>query len=153
MAILKTNMVTLIVSTIALMTTLSVKADFKSEIIQSCTDYQQNIERTEVNACKLYIDGFIDASILSENAIIQSKNEMAQISQKSDFIKRVYQTRLINNSHVNKQLSYKFCIPKEYQRKKITSEIALAMQINHLHSKPLKQVLFETLVNKFPCNK
>ena len=37
-----------------------VLADYKSDIIDSCSAYQTGKDLSEVNACKLYIDGFID---------------------------------------------------------------------------------------------
>lgn len=128
-----------------------VKADYKSELIDECKRYQDNIKTEHINGCKLYIDGFIDSAVLSESAAILSSKQIVNNQQKSDFIKRVYQTRLINGPHYDKQVSYQFCIPQEFQRNTIASEVAMLLNIDDLNKKEFKQVVFEALVTKFPC--
>ena len=129
----------------------SAKADYKSELIEACKRYQQDIKMDHINGCKLYIDGFIDSAVLSENAAILTNKQIVNNQQKSDFIKRVYQTRLVNGSKYDKQVSYQFCIPQEFQRKTIASEVALSLNIEDLKNKEFKQVVLETLMTKFPC--
>ena len=73
-------------------------ADFKSDIISSCTAYQQGKDKSEINACKLYIDGFIDSSLLSQDAIEKPKEMInKEKPQQSDFLKRAYQTRVFTS--------------------------------------------------------
>ncbi|WP_448246819.1 Rap1a/Tai family immunity protein [Thalassotalea agariperforans] len=127
-----------------------VKASFKTELIEACKRYQQNVKAEPLNGCKLYIDGFIDSAVLSENAVILSTQQLANNQKKSDFIKRVYQTRL-NNGLESKNVSYQFCIPQELTRQTITSEVAKLLNIDDLNKKEFKQVVFEALVAKFPC--
>lgn len=130
----------------------SVYADFKSDIIQSCTAYQQGIDKREINACKLYIDGFIDSSLFSENAVTKPEAQISQKTQRSDYLKRAYETRLMTTSSMLKdENAHEFCIPLEYDRKEVASQVAKSMNITALENSPLKQVLFETLVAKFPC--
>ncbi|MDG1751569.1 MAG: Rap1a/Tai family immunity protein [Thalassotalea sp.] len=132
-----------------------VLADYKSDIIDSCSAYQTGKDLSEVNACKLYIDGFIDASLLSEAGIVKPK-AMIEKQQRvtSPFLQRAYQTRLLTTSSTLKnENSHEFCIPREYERKNIASSLAKSMDINQLNSKSLKEVLFDTLIIDFPCNK
>ncbi len=128
-------------------------ADFKSEIIDSCTAYQTGKDTNEVNACKLYIDGFIDSSLLTEEGIIKPKAMIErQPQEQSDYLKRAYQTRLLTTSSlIANEDAHQFCIPREYDRKVIASTLAKSLDINQLNDKPLKQVLFDTLIADFPC--
>lgn len=130
-------------------------ADYKSDIINSCSAYQKGTDVSEVNACKLYIDGFLDASLLTEAGIVKPK-AMIEKQQKttSPFLQRAYQTRLLTTSSILiNEDSHEFCIPREYERKNIASSIAKSMDINQLSNKSLKEVLFNTLIIDFPCNK
>ncbi|MEW6991858.1 Rap1a/Tai family immunity protein [Colwelliaceae bacterium 6441] len=130
-------------------------ADYKSDIIESCSAYQEGRDVSEVNACKLYIDGFIDASLLTEAGIVKPKAMIERQQQDtSAFLQRAYQTRLLTTSStLNNENSHEFCIPREYERKNIASSLAKSMDINQLNSKSLKEVLFDTLTVDFPCNK
>jgi hypothetical protein len=133
----------------------SVFADFKSDIIQSCKTYQQGMDRNEINPCKLYIDGFIDSSLLSESAAIKPEALLDKpAEQTSDFMKRAYQTRVTARTSLvaNKEI-HEFCIPLETDRKSVASKVAKSMNIDELQGKPLKQVVFETLESNFPCSK
>lgn len=129
-------------------------ADFKSDIIQSCSAYQQGKDKSEINPCKLYIDGFIDSSLLSEDAAMQPKAMIKKQSEpQSDFLKRAYQTRVFTApSGLQSDATYQFCIPIEYDRKKIASTVAKSINIEKLADISLKEVLLETLITKFPCN-
>lgn len=131
----------------------SVFADFKSDIIKSCKAYQQGIDRSEINPCKLYIDGFIDSSLLSESAVEKPEalidNPRLPVS---DFVKRAYKTRVTTRSSLTeKGGAHEFCIPLEDDRRKVASKVAKSMKIDDLQTKSLKVVLFETLVSDFPC--
>jgi len=140
--------------TIGLLTmSTAVKADFKSDIISSCKAYQQGEDKSEINACKLYIDGFIDSSLLTENGVVKPKAIIERIApQQSDFLKRAYRTRVLTTSSMlSNEEAHQFCIPREYDRREIASSIAKSMDINQLAHKQLKQVLFETLIADFPC--
>lgn len=131
-----------------------VLADFKSDIIASCSAYQQGHNKKEINACKLYIDGFIDSSLLTENAVIAPKAMIEkQPKQLSAYLKRAYKTRVNDSSllSVSSQKGYQFCIAQEYDRTFIASRIAKSIDINQLTTKPLREVLFETLTANFPC--
>jgi hypothetical protein len=131
----------------------SVFADFKSDIIKSCKAYQQGIDLSEINSCKLYIDGFIDSSLLSESAVVKPEalidNPRAPVS---DFVKRAYNTRVTARSSLTeKGGEHEFCIPLEEDRRKVVSKVAKSMKIDDLQAKSLKEVLFEALVSEFPC--
>lgn len=129
-----------------------VLADFKSEIIESCSAYQQGNDRKEVNACKLYIDGFIDSSLLTEDAVIQTKAMINnRPKEQSAFLQRAYRTRVNDPAFLNSHKEYQFCIPRDYDRKVITSRIAKSLNIDQLANKPLKEVLLETLIDNFRC--
>lgn len=128
-------------------------ADFKSDVIASCEFYQLGNNTKEVNACKLYIDGFIDSSLLSENAAKKQTAKKGN-SQQSDFLKRAYKTRVNRSSSKNsEEVTYQFCIPVEYSRKKIASTVAKSLDIGQLEDKPLKLLVLETLMAKYPCPK
>jgi hypothetical protein len=131
----------------------AVKADFKSDIISSCKAYQQGEDKSEINACKLYIDGFIDSSLLNDDGVVKPKAMIERTApEQSDFLKRAYRTRILTTSSMlSNEDAYQFCIPREYDRKEIASSIAKSMDINQLANKQLKQVLFETLIADFPC--
>jgi hypothetical protein len=130
-----------------------VLADFKSDIIASCSAYQQGHDKNEVNACKLYIDGFIDSSLLTDDAAVQTKAMIAsKPKEQSAFLKRAYQTRVNDPSFLRNHKEYQFCIPREYDRKVVASGIAKSMDINQLADKPLKEVLLETLIADYPCS-
>jgi hypothetical protein len=128
-------------------------ADFKSDIINSCKAYQEGEDKSEINACKLYIDGFIDSSLLTKDGVVKPKAMIGnKSSQQSDFLKRAYQTRILTTSSMLKnEEAHQFCIPLEYDRKEIASSVAKSMDINQLTKKKLKEVLFETLIADFPC--
>ncbi|MBA6288590.1 MULTISPECIES: Rap1a/Tai family immunity protein [unclassified Colwellia] len=130
-----------------------VKADFKSDIISSCKAYQQGDDKSEINACKLYIDGFIDSSLLNDDGVVKPKAMIERTApEQSDFLKRAYRTRVLTTSSMlSNEEAYQFCIPREYDRKEIASSIAKSMDINQLADKQLKQVIFETLIADFPC--
>lgn len=148
----KHRMLSLIVMGLILIPTM-VLADFKSDIIASCSAYQQGHDKREINACKLYIDGFIDSSLLTEDAIVQPKAMIdRQPKQQSAYLKRAYQTRVNDASFLSGHKDYHFCIPREYDRRVVASEIAKSMDINQLTNKSLKEVLFETLIADFPCS-
>ena len=144
-----------IISVCLLLTSGIVFADFKSDIIKSCKAYQQGIDRNEINACKLYIDGFIDSSLLSESAALKPEALIDKQAKKtSDFMKRAYKTRVTERSSLMKnEESHAFCIPLETDRKAVASQVAKSMKIDDLKMKPLKQVVFETLESGFPCSK
>lgn len=131
----------------------AVKADFKSDIISSCKAYQQGEDKSEINACKLYIDGFIDSSLLSDDGVVKPKAMIERTApEQSDFLKRAYRTRVLTTSSMlSNEDTYQFCIPREYDRREIASSIAKSMDINQLAHKQLKQVVFETLIANFPC--
>lgn len=128
-------------------------ADFKSEIIDSCTSYQQGIDKSQVNACKLYIDGFIDSSLLSEEAVIKPQAMLdRKKAPQSDYLQRVYKTRLLTTSSIlPDEQTHQFCIPLELERRSIASAVAKSIDIKELQTKPLKVVLFDTLLENFPC--
>lgn len=128
-------------------------ADFKSDIIESCTNYQQGKDKSEINACKLYIDGFIDSSLLSEYAVSKPKAMIKKDSyQQSEFLQRAYSTRVITSpSSLSTPVSYKFCIPLEYDRKIVASTVAKSLDIASLEDEPLKVVLSKSLTKNFPC--
>ncbi|MBA6224439.1 hypothetical protein H4J51_17075 [Colwellia sp. MB02u-18] len=130
-----------------------VKADFKSDVISSCKAYQQGDDKSEINACKLYIDGFIDSSLLNDDGVVKPKAMIERTApEQSDFLKRAYRTRVLTTSSMlSNEEAYQFCIPREYDRKEIASSIAKSMDINQLADKQLKQVIFETLIADFPC--
>lgn len=129
-----------------------VLADYKSEIISSCTAYQQGNDTKEVNACKLYIDGFIDSSLLTEDAAIQTKAMInSRAKEQSDFLQRAYRTRVNDPAFLSNHKEYQFCIPRNHDRKELASMIAKSLNINHLDVKPLKEVLLETLIANFKC--
>lgn len=133
---------------------ISAKADYKSSIIESCTAYQQGQDNDEVNACKLYIDGFIDSSLLAEEGAVKINGTLQSVEKpQSEFIKRVYQTRLLTrNTLADEEMTYQFCIPRELNRKIIASNIAKALDIKKLENELLKVVVFEALTNKYPCS-
>lgn len=149
------NMLKMLIFAMGLMSIpMTAYADFKSEIIDSCKAYQQGKDKSEINACKLYIDGFIDSSLLSEDAALtpQSKIENTRPEQ-SNFVKRAYQTRVLTTSSVlANEESHQFCIPAEYDRRKIASTVAKSLDIQQLDSKSLKEVLFKALITGFPCS-
>jgi len=130
-------------------------ADFKSDIISSCKAYQQGEDKSEINPCKLYIDGFIDSSLLTEDGVVQPKAMIGRNApQQSDFLKRAYRTRVLTTSSMlTNEDTHQFCIPREYDRKAIASSVAKSMDISQLAEKQLKEVLFETLISDFPCQK
>lgn len=146
--ILRISAISLLVAPMAAM------ADYKSEIINSCSLYQQGDDTREINACKLYIDGFIDSSLLTEDGVVWPKEVIAQQSVKqSAFLKRAYQTRVLTtSSSIKNEAAHQFCIPKEYDRRKIASQLAKSIDISLLKNKQLREVLFDTLVADFPCN-
>jgi hypothetical protein len=149
------NILKMLIFTTGLMSIpMAAHADFKSEIINSCKAYQQGKDKSEVNACKLYIDGFIDSSLLTEDAALKSQSMIENARpEQSDFVKRAYQTRVLTTSSVlANEESHQFCIPAEYDRRKIASTVAKSLDIQQLDSKPLKEVLFETLIIGFPCH-
>ncbi|WDE08496.1 hypothetical protein SG34_031735 [Thalassomonas viridans] len=131
----------------------SVKADYKSEIIESCRAYQGGSDTGHVNACKLYIDGFIDAAVLTESAaVVDEKPEYAGAVKENAFMQRAYQTRLPRRfSSEFDNIEYQFCLETGEDRKAIASKIAKTLDISELENKPLKKILFETLVSIFPC--
>ncbi|MBA6292663.1 hypothetical protein H4J58_10060 [Colwellia sp. MB3u-70] len=131
----------------------AVKADFKSDIISSCKAYQQGEDKSEINACKLYIDGFIDSSLLNDDGVVKPKAMIERTApEQSNFLKRAYRTRVLTTSSMlSNEEAYQFCIPREYDRREIASSIAKSMDINQLAHKQLKQVIFETLIADFPC--
>jgi len=133
----------------------SVFADFKSDIIKSCKAYQEGTDRNEINPCKLYIDGFIDASLLSESAAVKPEALLTKQSKKtSEFMKRAYETRVSERKSLMKNnVIHAFCIPLETDRKAVASQVAKSLNIADLKNKPLKKVLFEALESDFPCSK
>ncbi|AZQ85381.1 hypothetical protein EKO29_16155 [Colwellia sp. Arc7-635] len=138
-----------------LLVPVTVFADFKSDIISSCKAYQQGEDKSEINPCKLYIDGFIDSSLLTEDGVVQPKAMIERNApEQSDFLKRAYRTRVLTTSSMlSNEDSHQFCIPLEYDRRSIASSLAKSMDISQLDEKQLKEVLFETLIADFPCQK
>lgn len=128
-------------------------ASYKSEIIDSCSAYQAGIDDEHINACKLYIDGFIDASLLTDMGAVMPKEMLNdKTSAKSAYLERAYQTRLLSTASMIKgEDVHQFCIPLEYDRKKIASTLAKSIDINKLADQSLNEVLFATLVINFPC--
>ncbi|WP_281557839.1 hypothetical protein [Thalassomonas sp. RHCl1] len=131
----------------------SARADYKSEIIDSCRAYQGGGDVGHVNACKLYIDGFIDAAVFTESAtVVDEKPGYAGQVKANAFLQRAYQTRLPRRfSSEFDDISYQFCLENGEDRKAIASKIAKTLNIAELENKPLKKILFETLVRIFPC--
>lgn len=120
-----------------------VRADFKSEIIESCTQYQKNDGGKVVNACKLYIDGFIDASM--------QYHERANNSDKSEFIKRVYRTRTMSGDIVSTDFERPFCIPKKLTRQEVASTTAKSIDLSNLDIIDFRLVVHQSLVKLYPC--
>ena len=153
MNMLKPLMLSVSILVLSLVSALAY-ADYKSDIIDSCTSYQQGDDSRHVNACKLYIDGFIDSSLFTDTGALKPKASIEKVtSQKSDYLKRVYQTRVLTTSSIlpNEEV-HQFCIPKEYDRKAVASSLAKSIDISELAAKPLKEVLFNTLIEDFPCH-
>ncbi len=149
---LKHRMLSMTIMGLILIPTI-VLADFKSEIIASCTAYQQGHDNQEFNACKLYIDGFIDSSLLTEDAAVQPKAMIAsKPREQSAFLQRAYKTRVSDPAFLRNHKDYQFCIPREYDRKVVASGIAKLIDINQLVDKPLKVVLLETLIADHSCS-
>ncbi|GHB77764.1 hypothetical protein GCM10008107_29200 [Psychrosphaera saromensis] len=126
-----------------MLTAFVAKADFKSEIIESCSEYQKNDGGKYVNACKLYIDGFIDASM--------QYHESASNDDKSEFIKRVYRTRTMSGEIVSSDFERPFCIPKKMQRQEVASSIAKAMDLSNLDITDFRLVVHHSLIKLYPC--
>ncbi|WP_448211893.1 hypothetical protein [Colwellia sp. MEBiC06753] len=146
---LKHSVVVILVSLIS----LPAWADLKTEIIASCIDYQSGTSTSKLNACKLYIDGFIDAALLSEDGVAKPQALIADNDETSSYLKRAYQTRVLEtHSILPDEESHQFCIPIEYQRHTIASMLAKSLDISQLETKTLKEVVFETLVNDYPCD-
>lgn len=124
-------------------TAFMAKADFKSEIIESCTQYQKNDGGPIVNACKLYIDGFIDASMQYDASEL--------IEDKSDFIKRVYRTRTMSGELTKSEDAKAFCIPVNQSRTVIASEIAKSLDLSSYDQDGLRSVVHHSLVQEYPC--
>ncbi|XQW84963.1 Rap1a/Tai family immunity protein [Thalassotalea piscium] len=142
------------IMTIGLVLTPSVVlADFKTDIIDSCKAYQQGKDTSRINACKLYIDGFIDSALITEDAVIKPRAVIAhQKKPQSDYLKRAYKTRLLTTSSMlPNEDAHQFCIPKELERQALASMVAKSIDINKLANKSLKEVLFDTLIEEFPC--
>lgn len=152
MKILKSLRLKLVAITL-LMSPLVVLADFKADIINSCTDYQKGKDKSGINACKLYIDGFIDSSLLTEDGVVKPKAMInTQPKKQSEFLQRAYQTRVLTTSSMLKdEDAHQFCIPSEYTRTEIASKLAKSIDTSQLNNKQLKEVLFDTLVEDFPC--
>ena len=149
---LKHKMLSVTVVGLILIPTI-VLADFKSDIIASCSAYQQGHDKKEINACKLYIDGFIDSALMTEDAAIQTKAMIAsKPREQSAFLMRAYKTRVNDAAFLSNHKEYQFCIPREYDRKVVASGIAKSMDITQLADKPLKEVLLETLIANYPCS-
>jgi hypothetical protein len=127
-------------------------ADYKSDIIASCTDYQQGKDNREINACKLYIDGFIDSALQTDDATISHKAPEAKEFSQSSYLKRAYKTRVYNPTlkKANDATRY-FCIPKDHDRKAVASKIAKSLAIEQLNSKAFKEVVLDALIAEFPC--
>jgi hypothetical protein len=152
MKMLKQRMVNLFAVALLIIPGVSM-ADFKSDIIASCTAYQQGHDVSEVNACKLYIDGFIDSSLLAKDAVVKPQEMIDQDSSKpSEYLTRAYESRVFNSpSSSVTQTSYQFCTPLEYDRKLVASRVAKSLDIKKLMEKPLKVVVLETLIDDFSC--
>lgn len=147
----KLRVISLTVIGIILIPTM-VLADYKSDIIDSCSTEQQGKDKSEINACKLYIDGFIDSSLLTEDAVIQTKAMLnSQPQEQSAFLKRAYKTRVNDASFIKSHQEYQFCLPRKHDRRAIASNIAKSLDTSQLANKPLKEVLLKTLIADFPC--
>ena len=130
-----------------------VHADFKSDIIDSCQAYQLGQDKSDINACKLYIDGYIDSSLYMDDATIKPKAQIQSQADTNDYIQRIYRTRTFGRTDINIEMAqHEFCIPTEYDRKYVASQVAKTMDISQLQTSKLKQVLFDTLVTRFPCS-
>jgi hypothetical protein len=139
------------ISIIALTLALSsnaVFADYKSDIIASCTAYQQGSDKSEINACKLYIDGFIDALIFAEEGAVKPAAVIDNSNTQSEFEKRVYRTRISSKLDDD---SHQFCIAHKDSRKEVASNLAKSIDISQLATKPLKEILFSSLTQNYPC--
>ena len=129
-------------------------ADYKSEIITSCSEYQLGKDKSEINACKLYIEGFIDSSLLTKDAVVLTKAILnSQPIDQSDFFKRAYKNRVSRTVMPRKHPEYQFCLPPEQDRKAIISNVAKLMDISKLMSNTLQEVLLKALIDVLPCAK
>ena len=154
MKTLRNNIFTMFTAVLVLVPSISL-ADYKSDIITSCNVYQKGTDKSEINACKLYIDGFIDSSLLSESAAVLPKSMINEKAVKqSAYLKRAYQSWGFNgNSSSLAAVSYQFCIPLEYDRKQVASTVAKSLDIKKLQEQKLKVILLESLIMNFPCEK
>lgn len=137
------NIKNVLVAVVFTLAAFVVKADFKSEIIESCTKYQSNDGGPVINACKLYIDGFIDASMQYDASEL--------VSEKSDFIKRVYRTRTMSGELTKSEDAKAFCIPANKSRTAIASEVAKSLDLSSYDQDGLRAVVHHSLVQKYPC--
>jgi len=137
------NIKNVLVAVAFMLTAFVAKADFKSEIIESCTQYQKNDGGKIVNACKLYIDGFIDASM--------QYHETASNDDKSEFIKRVYRTRTMSGEIVSSDFERPFCIPKKLERQQVASTTAKSIDLSNLDIIDFRLVVHQSLVKLYPC--
>ena len=139
------------VSTLLILLSSMTQANFKPEIIDSCTAYQQGTDKSEANACKLYIDGFIDSSLYTKAGKVETTDVTGnQSAQESDFLQRVYSTRI--SSRLPDKVTHQFCIPQKHNRKLIASSIAKSIDIHQLENTPLRDVIFKALAKNFPCS-
>jgi hypothetical protein len=89
---------------------------------------------------------------LTEDAVIQPKSLINnKPKEQSAYLQRAYKTRVNDLSFRRDHQDYQFCIPREYTRKAVASDIAKSMDIQQLTQKPLKEVLLEALIADFPC--
>ncbi|MFT6193489.1 MAG: hypothetical protein ACJASU_000385 [Cognaticolwellia sp.] len=75
-------------------------AHYLQKIFLATADFYEIKRQTlEINACKLYINSFIDSSLLNDDGVVKPKAMIERRApEQSNFLKRAYRTRVLTTS-------------------------------------------------------
>ena len=121
----------------------------KHEVVQSCRDYQNGVDKSANNLCKVYINGFIDAAILANDAIVGDKVESKE--ERSALFQRALKYRTSEGSIASADDSADFCIPSYEKLSSIKSNVINQLNVDELAVKSFKFELHQTLAKLYPC--
>jgi hypothetical protein len=122
----------------------------KQLIVKACENYQRGFEQTLDNPCKTYIDGFIDAFLISQNARI-GELEKTNNHDRSDLVKRAIKYRVGIKLKSESNDHYEFCLPENLDRTELKANIIRNLDLDSLTNTPLMLELLTTLKQLYPC--
>ncbi|WP_448567932.1 Rap1a/Tai family immunity protein [Thalassotalea ganghwensis] len=123
-------------------------------VIESCQTERQTASNSKTSACKVYIEGFLDALAIDWRNITRATPSVAHQNESTGFINRAYQTRVTERPSLPMANSPShICLPESTSNSLVVETVIKAIKGGSLEKKSLNQTVLDILIEQFPCDK